>query len=742
MSNGRVLQYALSLDDGDETLLRVVRFEVEEALCEGSRGWVEVETTEVIDAASLPGKRYRLRILQGDGRPARCFHGLVYAATSEAFQPEHFRLRFEVGSRLHLLELGQEVRLHQEQSVPDVVKAVLEEAGISEDSQSWTLAESPPVRPAVTQYNECDHTFVRRLLAEEGIVFAVRNDDEGESLAFFDGPDGLVPLAGEGALRVRTQTHTDEDTVLSLSERHAAGSDAVMVRDHDPKQPTVDLSHREEAPESRGREVYLHPGGFDAMGHARRRAKRVLEQHRSRAVAREGTSDCPQLEPGRTFVMDGHPRMELNGEQVVLSVVHRGGLETRESGASEETYENTFRAVPGQSPFFRPEAPAERAAPGVEVAFVTGAAGQELHGSERGEVRVRFPWDRSGLTDDRSSPWLRVGQLALGGSMIIPRVGFEVMVDHELGDRDRPLVVGHLYNGEAMPPYALPDHATRSSIQTATTGGGPGANELRFEDAAGSEEIFFNASHDLTVSVEHDANLKVLVDEATEVGGNRTFSVGANHTLQVTRHRSLKVGANQRVNVDADLSDGVGGDSAVQVGATRKLTVGGDLTENTQGPLERTVGGLQAVTGLAGYERKVVGSSKTKVGAAWLETTADSRMSTCGAARVETVGALKMVKARTVAVSCGAAYALTAAAEKVKVGGNRVDKAEVALAITASGGLSVQAENINITGETKVVLKVGGSTVEVTPSGVKIKSPEIQFKGVKEFSSLSTHKSN
>ncbi|MFY1829221.1 type VI secretion system Vgr family protein [Myxococcus fulvus] len=742
MSNGRVLQYALSIDDKEETLLRVVRFELEEALSEGSHGWVEAETTEVVEASSLPGKPYRLRILQGDGRPDRCFHGLVYGASLEAFQPEHFRLRLEVGSRLHLLELGQEVRLYQQKSVPDVVKAVLEEAGISEDSQSWTLAESPPARPAVTQYNECDHAFLRRLLAEEGIVFAVRNDEDKETLAFFDGPDGLTPLAGEGVLLVRTQTRTDEDTVLSLCERHAAGPDAVMVRDHDPKQPSVDLSHREEAPEARGREVYLHPGGFDAMGHAKRRAKRILERHQSRGVVREGTSDCPQLEPGRTFEMDGHSRVELNGSQVVLAVIHRGGLAARESGVPEETYENSFRATPQQRPFFRPEAPPERSAPGVEVAFVTGASGQELHGSERGEVRVRFPWDRSGLTDDRSSPWLRVGQLALGGSMIIPRVGFEVMVDHELGDRDRPLVVGHLYNGEAPPPYALPDHATLSSIQTATTGGGPGANELRFEDAAGSEEIFFNASHDLTVSVEHDANLKVLVDEDTEVGANRTFSVGANHTLQVTRHRSLKVGANQRVNVEADLSDAVGGASAVRVGATRKLTVGGDLTENTQGALERTVGGLQAVTGLAGYERKVVGASKTKVGAAWLEATADSRMSTCGTARVETVGALKMVKARTVAVSCGAAYSLSAASEKVKVGGNRVDKAEIALAITAGGGLSVQAENINITGESKVVLKVGGSTVEVTPSGVKIKSSKIQLKGVKKLGSTTSHKSN
>ncbi|HVG60608.1 MAG TPA: type VI secretion system tip protein TssI/VgrG [Hyalangium sp.] len=741
MSDGRVLRFALSIDGGDEALHHVLGFELQEGLSDGSRGWVRLETSEALDPEALAGKPYRLRILTGDDAPERCFHGLIYAASVEAFQPEHFRVQMELGSRLHLLELGQEVRLFQKKSVRDVVAAVLQEAEISEDAQSWFLAEAPPQREALTQYNESDLEFVKRLLAEEGIVFAVRNDDAAETLVLFDGPDGLEPILGAPVLLDRAGTRTDENTVLQVRERHANAPDAVMVRDYDAKRPALDLTHREEAEGARGREVYVHPGRFEELEDGKRLAKRTLERLQALRVLREGTSDCPFLEPGRTFVLDGHSRVELNGEQLVLSVVHRGGLHRGEGQAPEETYENTFRTIPAERPY-RPEAPAHHPSVGVEIAFVTGAAGQELHGSERGEVKVRFPWDRSGLTDDRSSPWLRVGQLALGGSMIIPRVGFEVLVDHEKGDRDRPLVTGHLYNGEAQPPYPLPDHATMSSIQTATTGGGPGANELRFEDGSGGEEIFLNASHDLTVSVEHDSHFRVSVDESTEVGSNRTVSVGANSSLMVGGSRTLNVGANQNLNVGGDLSDGVGGGSQLSIGGARKLTVGGDLSETTDGSLSRTVGGLQSVTGIAGYERKVVGSVKTSVGAAWLEVCAASRMTTCGTARFETVGALKMVKAKTVGVSCGAAYAMTAAAEKVKCGGNRVDKAGAALAITAGGGLSVKADNINITGQTKVVLRVGGSVVEVTPAGVTIKSSKIDLKGVKKLGSKAMHKSN
>lgn len=740
MAEARVLKFLLSIDGVDVSSYRVLRYELEEALSEGSRGHVELESAELVDAATLPGKEVRLAILLGEGMPERAFHGVIHAASLEAVQPEHFRLRLEVGTRLHLLELGQDVRLFQNLTVPDIVKDVLQRAGIPEDAQSWHLEATYPECDAITQYNESDYDFILRLLAREGIAFAVRNDEAAETLVFFDNAGGLAPVEGAMVLVDRASTMTAEDTVMSLRQRYTAAPDAVMVRDYDAKRPTVDLSHSERAEGSRGREVYLHPGGFEELADGKRLAKRHVERLQVPMLLKEGTTDCPFLEPGRTVVIDGHSRMELNGELLLLSVVHRGGRRQGTGSAPEETYENTFRAIPHDKPF----RPAPRLAPpavGVEVAFVTGPSGQELHGSERGEVRVRFPWDRSGLTDDRSSPWLRVGQLGLGGSMIIPRVGFEILVDHEVGDRDRPLVTGHLYNGEAPPPYPLPDHATVSSIQTATTGGGPGANELRFEDSSGAEEIFLNASHDLTVSAEHDATLRVMVDESAEVGGNRTFSVGANLTEKVTSDQSLQVGANQSLNVGADLNEGIGGSSSVSIGAARKLTVGGDLTEKTQGSLSRTVGGLQSLTGISGYQRKVAGAVKTTVGAAWLEVCAMSRSTTCGTARVETVGALKMIKAKTMSVSCGAAYVMNAAAEQVKCGGNRVDKAGAAMAITAGGGLSVKADNINITGETKVVLRVGGSVIELTPTGVTIKSTKIKLDGVKKLGSM-MHETN
>jgi type VI secretion system secreted protein VgrG len=739
MSRPRTLKFGISIGDQGDAAFRVTGFQLAEELSRGCRGTIDIEAQAKVDLDDLIGEEVVLTIRSGEQAPERHFQGVVLGAELASAQPEHFQIALEMGARLELLKLGQNTRIFQKQSVPEVVREVLQEAGLDGEAQSWKTASSYSKRDFVTQFNESDFAFISRLLAGEGIGFAIRNEDK-DTVVFFDGDDGFVPLAHETVLVDRGSTQVHENTVLKLRDCQAGTCDAVMVRDYDFKRPAFDLSHKEQAPKASGREVYLHPGGFVELPEGKRLARRALERLQVGARLRHGQSDSPFFEPGRTFTLQEHPRSELNGDHALIAVVHRGESSSK-NGKPQDTYSNEFRAIPKGVPF-RPPTEAKPVAHGIQVAFVTGPPGQELHGSEHGEVKVRLAWDPSGTKDDRSSTWLRVGQLALGGSMIVPRVGFEVIVDRELGDLDRPLVVGHLYNGEAPPPYSLPQAATKSSIQTATTAGGAGANELRMEDSDGAEEIMINASKDFTCSSENDAVVAVQVNATEKTGANHSFSVGANHTSTVVGSRTLKVGANQSLNVGGDLSVAVGGASKLDVGAMRRLTVGGDLTENTQGSLTRTVGGLQSVTAVAGYQRKVVGQSQTTVGAAWIEACATSRASTCGGARIETVAGLKMVKAKTASVNCGVAHVLNAASVRTKVGGNRVDDAGAALLITAGGGLSVKADNINITGKTKVVLRVGGSTLELTPGSVKLKSSSVDLKGVKKLGSTSSHNSN
>lgn len=713
----------------------VLGFEAREALSEPTWMTVEAATGVRVDVDAIIGRAAHLTIFRADGS-TRAIHGVVMEASLDAQSAEVFRFVATVASRDAALALGRDSRIFQEKTVPEIVKRVFDLAGLTGDACAWELTGRYRPHANVTQFNEPDLTFAARILAEEGIFYAVRQGERAETIAFLDGAGAYAPVDEAETLLDRDATQTSENVVWDLRDERTAGADALVLRDYDPAHPSLDLTVSERAAGSTGREVYLHPGGYREPSPGRSLARRVLARMGLRRRVIAGSSDVPHLAPARTFTVASHPREALNAELVVVEVIHRGF-----TGDGGGRYSNTFRALPRDTAFVPAPVPAPVVG-GQHVAFVTTPQGGEIHTDDRARVKVRFPWDRSGLTDDRSSTWCRVGQLALGGSMILPRGGFEVLVDYEFGDIDRPMVAGHLYNGAARAPYELPASATRSSIQTATTAGGPGANELRFEDGAGAEEVFLNASKDLTVSVDHDASWEVTADVTRRVGSRRTLRVGNDLDARVTGARQLSVGGNQSISVTARTTENVGGSLTLSVGGMRKVQVGGDLAEETTGSLTRTVGSLQSITGLKGYQRVVAGASTTTVAALWTQLSGTSSASACSGARSQTIGALKLVKAKQISLDAKAAIVSNVAALVVKSGGGGVDDAKGAVAITAGGGLSVKASGISVTATSSITVIAGGCLIKMSSSGrVTVKAATIDLSGAKALGQV-MHRSN
>ena len=106
--------------------------------------------------------------------------------------------------------------------------------------------------------------------------------------------------------------------------------------------------------------------------------------------------------------------------------------------------------MPAHLPY-RPKIQAKPIIEGPEIAIVTGPAGEEIHTDSHGRVKLQFHWDRYGNSDENSSCWIRVSQAWAGegwGSIHIPRMGQEVIVEYVDGDPDRPIITGRVYNGD------------------------------------------------------------------------------------------------------------------------------------------------------------------------------------------------------------------------------------------------------------------------------------------------------
>ena len=119
----------------------------------------------------------------------------------------------------------------------------------------------------------------------------------------------------------------------------------------------------------------------------------------------------------------------------------------------------------------------------------------------------------------------------------------EVLVSFLGGDPDRPVCVGSVYNGQNMPPFTLPDDKTKSGIRTQSSPGGQGHNELRFDDAAGSEEVYLHAQKNLNERVLNAHAMRVGATQNVSVGSSQSVAVGGTRSVSISGHHTMKVGA-------------------------------------------------------------------------------------------------------------------------------------------------------------------------------------------------------
>jgi type VI secretion system secreted protein VgrG len=236
---------------------------------------------------------------------------------------------------------------------------------------------------------------------------------------------------------------------------------------------------------------------------------------------------------------------------------------------------------------------------------------------------VKFPWDRSAAQDDTASCWIRVAQLWAGsgwGAMYIPRVGQEVVVDYLNGNPDRPIVVGCVYNANMMPSDALPDNKTRSNIQTNSSTGGGGFNQLRFEDKAGSEEVYFQAQKDYNKLVKN--NETVTIDQ-----GNRsiTLNTGDNSLTVSKGNNSLTVSQK-----DNTVTVSQGNNSVTVSAGNDSLTVSQGNHSITVSAGTSTINAGQSITLQVGSNSIVINTSGITINGTQIGLTASASMSANG----------------------------------------------------------------------------------------------------------------
>ncbi|HEY8211748.1 MAG TPA: type VI secretion system tip protein TssI/VgrG [Myxococcaceae bacterium] len=574
---------------------------------------------EPLDLQELLGQESKLLIPTPAGD--RWFHGEVHGARSLGEHGGRRRYEVRIGPKVGRLAHLKRSRAFQAKTVVEVIQAVLDEGKVKHRAAA---SGSYPKLEFCVQYNCSDLDFILSRAEANGLFHLYEHSDSGHELVLGDGTNAFTPLAGGDTLPYRLEGETpEEEYVAEVLEVHRLRTGSVVLKDFDPLRPALDVSGKETPGPL---ELYDYPAEATSPSEAAALATARMEERGQGKLTLDLKTHCPRLVPGALFSLSEHPEERFNRKLLVVEVQHHGRRRETlgEPEAFAQIYRNEVRCLPEGTPFRPARRTPQPKVSGLQTATVTGAAGEEIHPDEHGRVKVQFHWDREGKKDDKSSAWVRVAQSWGGpgwGALFVPRVGHEVVVRFLEGNPDRPIVVGSVYNGSNPPAAHLPGEKTQSAIQTSSSPGGSGHNELRFEDAARDELITLHSQKDLTAATVND--------KKQDVGQNESLEVGRDRTLEVERHQSHEVILNDTVEVTKNQS------STILKNRTSDVT-GGD-SESVESSQSTTVAGLYSVSAKTASTETVTLVKTLTVGGAALTVVGATHAVGVGLLRTETI---------------------------------------------------------------------------------------------------------
>lgn len=600
------------------------------------------DVNATINPKQIIGTKVTIGIQADDSGTQRYVNGIVASFESAGGDNEYNNYRAYIVPNLWLLTLNVNTRVFQDKTVTDVIKAVLSKYNISPSIQ--TSGAYTPMEYC-TQYRETDFDFISRLMEQHGILYYFQHTESDHTFTLHDTSNKLSACAVQSTFRYAPEGDESEgfyDFVITglrsktnLITGQFTAWDYSFIRYKrlpDPLKDTatagpLGANNHEVYDYADSAAAYLKKAASDGKISDLSNFFQTLRRDASDAegVIVEGVSNAISMQTGYSFTLTEYPQSAINIKYLITRIEHSirqtPPYRTR-GGTPVPPYGNSFTAIPFATLYRPPRKTRKPVVNGMHTGQVVVPSGEDSYMDKYGRVCVQFFWDRERKTNTPDNTLLRVAQGWAGkgwGTYFWPRVNDEVLIDFMEGDPDQPIVVGSVYNGVNMPKYDPAGQYTLSGILTRSSknGGAANANELRFEDLQGKEQIFMNAERDYDLHVEHDHHTligneqheKITTNHYQEVDGEQHLTIksaqviqlGAGKDESITSDSKLNINSNAHINVAQNQNEKVGANYSLNVGANHYNKVGSVYVVDS-GEEVHIKGGVKVVIegGLAG----------------------------------------------------------------------------------------------------------------------------------------------
>jgi type VI secretion system secreted protein VgrG len=543
-----------------------------------------------ISFKNIIGQNVTITVMLHDNSP-RYFNGFVSRVAQSGSDERFTHYQMEVVPWLWFLTRIADCRIFQEKKIPDILEEVFKSRGFKDYKLSLTASYDQ--REYCVQYRETDFNFVSRLMEQYGIFYFFEHQNGKHTMVLGDSGSVHQPCPKQATAHyLITPGDMSQDTITGWQMEQELRTGKYSHTDYNFETPSSNLMADEPTDVSVGPnskfEIYDYPGEYINRSQGKTLSRVRMQEEEATHLVASGSSDCRAFTSGYKFTLADHYRKDVNDSYVLTEVQHVASVGSSYSmgdAGTGEHYSNHFTCIPASVPFRPARITPKPFVQGPQTAVVFGKKGEEIWVDKYGRVKVRFHWDREEKRNEQPIPpeerscWIRVSQPWAGknwGSMWIPRMGQEVVVDFLEGDPDRPLITGRVYNAEETVPYTLPDHQTVSTFKSRSSknGGSDNYNEIRFEDKKGSEQIFINAEKDMDQRVENDSREYVKNDRHLIVHNNRQELVEADSHLHIKGKHNEAIEGDMSLKINGDVKEQVGGGLSLQVGKSMNEKVG------------------------------------------------------------------------------------------------------------------------------------------------------------------------
>lgn len=452
-------------------------------------------------------------------------HGLVASITQLTTHHRHATYEVVLVPWLWLLTKTNNYRIYQNQSIPSILEDVLSHYPYAYELR---LSHHYPALDYQTQYDESDYAFVTRLMAEHGLNFYFEHEADTHCLIITDSnshfkthsnpfyqsltlypPEQRMPEYAE----YLEHFHPTQSLVVSQSlvtdYQFKSPSTALMGHDSHPWDTAHNQLQRYEWAQGRRADE----AGLGTL------AANLAQSYHQQGLRAYGQGQLKGLQVGRSFRLQGHPQTDSNIDWLILSMqMTIKALDADKQVQQYYTADTRFSAQP-LTQTLKPDALPKRPVARTQTAVVVSPVGEEIHTDAYGRIKVKFHWDRPSLADRQildnrlsterggeteagseahiNTCWLRLASMWSGnhyGSISLPRVGQEVIIDFFGGNPDMPYIAGTLNNPEQMPIWELPGEKVLSGIRSKEYQG-DGANQLVMDDSTGKLQTQLKSDH-------------------------------------------------------------------------------------------------------------------------------------------------------------------------------------------------------------------------------------------------------